>query len=122
MGILQICCVENTADESVNSNSKNVPLILDERLEKNRKLWSENKINNYDFKLEVHEIGFNGLLTSAEIKVRDGKATDFRFSGNNQNAENLQKNLRLTTRSKNFLIWLRKNTRKNRNILLQENL
>ena len=90
IAISQICCVENTANNSFNARPENTDIVLDEQMEKNRKLWSASKISDYKFKLEVYETGLTGLFTDVEIKVRSGKAVDFNFNGNNQNTNNLE--------------------------------
>lgn len=42
-------------------------------LERNRQLWQENKIENYDFETEYHTGTWLSTFPSAAIKVREGK-------------------------------------------------
>ena len=92
-GISQLCCVSNNYVESYSENNINGnsnqnaanKIVLDEQLEFNRKLWSKNNIKDYNFKMEIYETGLTGLFSQVEIKVRNGKVSDFNVNGNTQN-------------------------------------
>jgi len=100
-GISQLCCVSNNYVESYSENNINGnsnqnaanKIVLDEQLEFNRKLWSKNNIKDYNFKMEIYETGLTGLFSQVEIKVRNGKVSDFNVNGNTQNQDKLQDEL-----------------------------
>jgi hypothetical protein len=66
--------VKIAADENFENDRKNTREAVAAELERNRLLWQENKITNYNFVCGQYAGGFENPAEPAIIKVREGKA------------------------------------------------
>lgn len=77
-------CAAQEADDMAESESENLPKVLDPELEKARALWQSKNIADYDMEMSA-ELPENRIwVRKVKIKVRGGKCTFIISADSNQ--------------------------------------